>query len=76
MTAAAVILLSVFLSACGGGSSPEQTGGISNRAPFADNDVALQSGAAINIAVLANDSDPDGDALSLDTVGAAGNGRV
>ena len=66
----------MFLTACGGGSSPESAAGSSNRAPIAVDDVALQNGGALNIAVLANDRDPDGDSLRLTTVGAASNGTV
>ena len=72
----AVIFLSVFLTACGGGASPESAGVTANRAPVAVDDVALQNGGALNIAVLSNDRDPDGDSVSLDTVSAASNGTV
>jgi VCBS repeat-containing protein len=48
-----------------------------NHPPVAVDDVAMAvSGITAQIAVLANDSDPDGDALVLTSVGAAGIGSV
>ncbi len=72
----AAILSSLLLVACGGGSSPDEVAGNSNRAPLAVADVAAQDGGELSIAVLANDRDPDGDALTLSAVGSAGNGTV
>ncbi len=49
----------------------------SNRAPVAVNDsVQLASKSAVTIAVLANDSDPDGDALSLVSFTQGSKGKV
>jgi hypothetical protein len=49
----------------------------SNRAPLAVNDsVQLASKTAVTIAVLANDSDPDGDALSLVSFSQGSKGSV
>ncbi|MEM7668911.1 MAG: Ig-like domain-containing protein, partial [Pseudomonadota bacterium] len=48
-----------------------------NRAPNAANDmVETGIGEAISIAVLANDGDPDGDSLSIQSLGSANNGQV
>ncbi|MDZ4811080.1 MAG: Ig-like domain-containing protein [Pseudomonadota bacterium] len=48
-----------------------------NRGPVAQNDsVSTAFGTAVVIAVLANDSDPDGDTLSISAVGAAQNGAA
>lgn len=41
-----------------------------NRAPIADDDSAISSGVPVNINVLANDSDPDGDPLTIVSVTA------
>ncbi|MDX1693599.1 MAG: Ig-like domain-containing protein, partial [Ketobacteraceae bacterium] len=57
------------------GTVPVWSGG--NRAPVARNDSAsTEENTAVPVAVLANDSDPDGDQLKLVSVGAAGNGQV
>lgn len=46
-----------------------------NRGPVAVNDTAtVRNDATATVAVLANDTDPDGDALTLVSVGAATNG--
>lgn len=51
--------------------------GSSNRAPQAVNDsVKLSSLSAVNIAVLANDSDPDGNALSIVAFTQGAKGKV
>ncbi|MDP5293446.1 Ig-like domain-containing protein [Oceanimonas sp. CHS3-5] len=47
-----------------------------NRAPVANDDSASTSGSAITINVLANDSDPDGDALRIASVTQGGKGSV
>jgi outer membrane protein OmpA-like peptidoglycan-associated protein len=48
-----------------------------NRGPVAVNDTAtVRNDATATIAVLANDSDPDGDALTLVSVGTAANGTA
>jgi outer membrane protein OmpA-like peptidoglycan-associated protein len=48
-----------------------------NRAPVAVDDVAsVRNDATVSIAVLANDSDPDGDALAIASVGVAANGTA
>lgn len=48
-----------------------------NRAPQAVADSAtVESGAAVNIPVLGNDVDPDGDALSIDSIGDVTGGRA
>ena len=47
-----------------------------NRAPVAVNDSAFARNTAILIPVLANDSDPDGDALALVAVGTPNAGAV
>jgi hypothetical protein len=48
-----------------------------NRAPLAVNDTAFTTpGTAITIDVLANDSDPDNDALTITAVGAASHGAA
>jgi hypothetical protein len=50
---------------------------VRNHAPTAVADTtATTQGAAVTVNPLANDSDPDGDALSLTNVGAAANGTV
>ncbi len=55
-----------------------QTGsGDSNEAPTADDDTAATAaGGAVTIDVLANDSDPDGDELSIRDPGDPANGEV
>jgi hypothetical protein len=51
--------------------------GPANQPPVANSDsAATQSGASVAIAVLGNDSDPDGDALSVDSVAQGGGGTV
>lgn len=49
-----------------------------NRAPLAVNDSATvdRNATAVSIPVLANDSDPDGDALTITTVSAPANGTA
>lgn len=48
-----------------------------NTEPSAANDTATTAfGMAVQVDVLANDSDADGDALSIDSVGTASNGTV
>jgi outer membrane protein OmpA-like peptidoglycan-associated protein len=48
-----------------------------NRAPVAVDDVAtVRNDATVSIAVLANDSDPDGDALAVSAVGTPANGTA
>lgn len=49
-----------------------------NRAPIAVNDSATvdRNASAVSIDVLANDSDPDGDALSITAASAPGNGSA
>ncbi len=55
----------------GGGASP------ANTAPVAEDDTAVtQQGLPVTIKVLANDSDADGDALTVASVGQAANGTV
>ena len=50
---------------------------VRNHAPTAVADTtSTTQGAAVTVNPLANDSDPDGDALSLTNVGAAANGTV
>jgi hypothetical protein len=50
---------------------------VRNHAPTAVADTASTTqGAAVTVSPLANDSDPDGDALSLTSVGTAANGTV
>lgn len=50
---------------------------VSNRAPIAADDSASTAAAtAVNISVLSNDSDPEGDALTLDTLGTPANGTA
>jgi hypothetical protein len=50
---------------------------VRNHAPVAVADTASTTqGAAVTVNPLANDSDPDGDALSLASVGTAANGTV
>lgn len=49
----------------------------SNRFPIAlDDSATTNQGAPVNIAVLANDSDPDGDAVAISSVSAASHGSV
>jgi hypothetical protein len=61
-------------------SSPSPSPAVGNRAPTAANDAAaVSSNATVNIPVLANDSDPDGDALHVadaDTTGTVGSIEV
>ena len=53
------------------------TSGSGNRAPRANNDsVSVDQGASITINVLSNDSDPDGDALTIASVTQGNNGSV
>lgn len=48
-----------------------------NQAPVASNDTAsTTANNAVNISVLANDSDPDGDAISLSNIGTPSNGAT
>ncbi|EKE75966.1 Ig-like domain-containing protein [Gallaecimonas xiamenensis] len=47
-----------------------------NRAPVAVNDSATTSGGSVVIAVLANDSDPDGDSLKVTAIGQGNKGSV
>jgi VCBS repeat-containing protein len=48
-----------------------------NNSPQAQNDSATTpQGTPVTIYVLANDLDPDGDMLALDSVGSAGNGSI
>jgi outer membrane protein OmpA-like peptidoglycan-associated protein len=50
---------------------------VTNQAPRAVNDVATTNVAqAVTVNALANDSDPEGDTITLDTVGTAANGTV
>ncbi|MBT8143758.1 MAG: hypothetical protein KJO55_03595, partial [Gammaproteobacteria bacterium] len=75
--AVAAIFTFLLLSACGGGgSSPSEVADGNNRAPLAVADVVAQDGGELSVAVLANDRDPDGDALTLSAVSSAGNGTV
>jgi serine/threonine protein phosphatase PrpC len=53
----------------GGSSTATVTINIGNQAPVAVNDTALTAGSPIVIPVLANDSDPDGDRLTVTAVG-------
>jgi immune inhibitor A len=49
----------------------------SNNAPFANDDEATTTtGTPVTINVLGNDGDPDGDTVSVSSVGAAGHGSV
>ena len=78
----AYLPLCLAITACGGGggsSSDNDTGGeqpASNIAPKAVNDTATTSNrvSEISIDVLANDSDSDGDALSISSVGVSTEG--
>lgn len=48
-----------------------------NDAPTAGDDSAFaNAGGSVIVDVLANDSDPEGDALTIDSIGAAGHGTV
>ncbi|WP_027998000.1 cadherin-like domain-containing protein [Sinorhizobium arboris] len=63
----------------GGQVSAEFTFTVTNPAPTAENDAATTSeDTPVDIAVIGNDTDPDGDVLSVDTMvpPAAGNGTV
>lgn len=52
-------------------------GGTTNSNPIANTDnVTVASGAQLNISVLANDTDPNGDTLTLSSVSSAGQGTV
>lgn len=52
-------------------------GGGENGAPNAvDDSATVQDGGSTTVAVLANDSDPDGDALSVSSAGTAAHGTV
>ena len=58
-----------------GGTTPTPTP--ANKAPIAGNDSATtQAGTPVAINVLSNDSDPDGDPLSISGVSSAANGTV
>jgi hypothetical protein len=68
-----VLLIAALLQACGSGSERAPA----NRAPAARGDqVIAGAGKALVIAVLANDSDPDGDALTLESVSAPQHGTA
>jgi outer membrane protein OmpA-like peptidoglycan-associated protein len=61
----------------GGSATATVTVTISGRPPVANADAATTPVATpVTINVLANDSDPDGDALSVSAVGSAANGSV
>ena len=72
-------LSAMAVAACsggGGGSSGNDTGANLNRAPVALTDVVEANGATLAIPVLANDFDPDGDALGIVLVNAPGHGTT
>ena len=48
----------------------------SNRNPYVVNDIVNTPGSSITVYVLANDSDPDGDSLSISNVSNPANGSV
>lgn len=59
------------------GAGVSGPGGGTNRAPSAANDVVVTaSGQAVVIRVLANDADPDGDPLSIQSLTAATHGTL
>jgi autotransporter-associated beta strand protein/T5SS/PEP-CTERM-associated repeat protein len=47
-----------------------------NQPPVANDDTAVTSGSAVKIAVLANDTDPDGDSLQVSSVTQGASGTV
>ena len=47
-----------------------------NRAPLAEDDAASSTGNPVEIQVLANDTDPDGDRLTISSVTGPAHGRV
>ncbi|MFO0881634.1 MAG: cellulose binding domain-containing protein [Gemmataceae bacterium] len=59
------------------GSGGDSGGGAVNRPPVAVNDTgATTPGSGVTLAVLLNDSDPDGDTLRVQSVSQAGHGTV
>jgi|GEM_PF-1913227 len=75
----ALLMFSVVLSACGGGSDKPKDDNKTkvNTPPVANADTATtEQNQAIVIAVLANDSDANKDALSLASVGQASHGEA
>ncbi|WP_448569876.1 Ig-like domain-containing protein, partial [Thalassotalea ganghwensis] len=75
-------ILSLGLAACGGGSSSStpdtpDTPVDTNNAPTATNDSASATlGEALTIDVLANDTDSDGDSLTISEATASDGGTV
>ncbi|WDT85593.1 Ig-like domain-containing protein [Alteromonas sp. 009811495] len=66
----ALVLSATFLAACG--SSDDQ-----NKSPVVSADIASTlNGESVTIDVLANDSDPDGDPLTISAVGEPSSGEV
>lgn len=66
----ALVVSATFLSACGGGSDE-------NQAPILTADAASTlNDSAVTVDVLANDSDPNGDALTISAVGTPDVGEV
>ncbi|MCC2616334.1 Ig-like domain-containing protein [Aestuariibacter halophilus] len=77
------IAILASLTACGGGSGGESNTSINpplpatNQAPVAQNDTGnVFAGQSIELDVMANDSDPEGDTLTIETVGDVASGRV
>ena len=67
----ALVVSATFLSACGGGSDEK------NQAPILTADAAATlNDSAVTVDVLANDSDPNGDALTISAVGTPDVGEV
>ena len=67
----ALVVSATFLSACGGGSDEK------NQAPILTADAASTlNDSAVTVDVLANDSDPNGDALTISAVGTPDVGEV
>jgi len=68
-------LVSAVVALCAAGSSPVAAQGC-NHPPQATDDVADHLGKPVVVDVLANDSDPDGEALSVAVVGWTCHGTV
>ena len=72
----ALVVSATFLAACGGSDNKNETPDL-NESPVLTADTASTlNGESITIDVLANDSDPDGDTLTISAVGTPSTGDV
>src|SRR5262245_10036288 len=71
------LICALALAGCGGGGYGGGNDPPANRAPLTQPDTArTRPGTAVEIAVLANDSDPDGDALAVVQPAATPSGTI